>query len=569
MNDRRLRQSAERSGAACPAEMGRNMEVSKARKMVFAVITGILVAFLYVAGSRLDQYDTLNLRDIAFYLRWLIGSCIASVLISIIWGCAQGISRSLLSKQEGEGQRREPSPLFLHLFYTGVLLFCWLPAFLSIVPGVFSYDAYAEWEQVKTGMITSHHPVLHVLLVGGLLEWFYQLTGSYNVGICVYTLLQMFLVANALALTITYMKRRGIRRRARLLTLCFYGLSPVLQLFSICTTKDVLFSVCELLFMIFVLRLLGEQDSFFAKRRTQVGFVLTALCTMIFRNNGLYIALIMLAVLFFFCRRYRKKYVLLTAVTLLLYGVYAGPLYTLLDVTPGGVEEMLSVPIQQMARVYRYDYDSLDDRELNLLYQVLPRENLECYKPTVADPVKSGFDREAFAANRSELFRLWMRWGVRHPLTYINSFLVNTVDFWYPGAVMDGYRDPYGRSSYFDYRVAEPGQETVLLKGLHDCYERLSFDKAAQQKPLAFLFLSPGWYFLVFLVIFMYLWCHKKRGLLVPLLVPLLTMATVLLGPMALVRYVLIFFYGFPLLLAMFLKPHAFAEENTVSGADK
>lgn len=35
-------------------------------------------------------------------------------------------------------------------------------------------------------------------------------------------------------------------------------------------------------------------------------------------------------------------------------------------------------------------------------------------------------------------------------------------------------------------------------------------------------------------------------------------MATALLGPMALVRYVLIFFYSFPLLLAMFLKPQAF-----------
>lgn len=123
---------------------------------------------------------------------------------------------------------------------------------------------------------------------------------------------------------------------------------------------------------------------------------------------------------------------------------------------------------------------------------------------------------------------------------------------------MDGYKDPYGRSSYFDYRVAEPGQEVVLLKGLHEFYEKLSWDKAAQQKPLAFLTLSPGWYFLVFVVVFMYLWCYKKRKLLLPLLVPLLTMATVLLGPMALVRYVLIFFYGFPLIMAMLLKPEAF-----------
>ena len=194
-----------------------------------------------------------------------------------------------------------------------------------------------------------------------------------------------------------------------------------------------------------------------------------------------------------------------------------------------------------------------------LFVRVLPcRESLEAYKPTVADPVKSGFNREGFEANKKELLGLWIRWGLEHPLTYINSFLIGTVDFWYPGAVMDGYKDPYGRSSYFDYRVAQPGEEIVLLPGLHDFYERLSWDKEAQQKPLAFSVLSPGWYFLVFLVVFMYLWCYKKRGLLVPLLIPLLNMATVLLGPMALVRYVLILFYAFPLLLALFFKSDAF-----------
>lgn len=50
----------------------------------------------------------------------------------------------------------------------------------------------------------------------------------------------------------------------------------------------------------------------------------------------------------------------------------------------------------------------------------------------------------------------------------------------------------------------------------------------------------------------------QKEKALASLLIPLLTMATVLLGPMALVRYVLIFFYGFPLIIAIFLKPEVF-----------
>lgn len=75
--------------------------------------------------------------------------------------------------------------------------------------------------------------------------------------------------------------------------------------------------------------------------------------------------------------------------------------------------------------------------------------------------------------------------GVEHPLTYLNSFLINTVDFWYPNAVVDGYRDAYGRSSYFDYKVSEPGEEIVLPPGVHRYYEAISLDPQVQKNALS------------------------------------------------------------------------------------
>lgn len=146
------------------------MEVKRTRKIVFAAVTGIITGFQYAAGSRLDRQDTLDLRDASFYLSWLVISVAAASIVYVIWWFANRLWTDRMTSGRKEENRShggvEFTPLFLHLFYTGVLLLCWLPALLSIVPGVFSYDAYAEWEQVKTGLITSHHPVLHVLLVG-------------------------------------------------------------------------------------------------------------------------------------------------------------------------------------------------------------------------------------------------------------------------------------------------------------------------------------------------------------------------------------------------------------------
>lgn len=542
------------------------MQMRPGRKCIFSAMTGIIAAFCCVAGYRLDTFDTLDFLDKRFYLVWAVAAVLAGAAVYLLW---QGIDR--LAARMGkavecaaEGQRHPTAGAAetgagrarwsRWLLCTGLLFLCWLPALFSLFPGAFSYDALEEWKQVQQWSLTSHHPVAHVLLLGGLVEGFFHLTGSYNTGIAVYSVLQMLVLAGVFASTIHFMEEFGLPRGWRIASLLFYAFSPVAQLFSICATKDVFFTGAELIFFLYTVRLAvnGEMP---ADRKRMVLFGLSALCTMIFRNNGVYIVLCTLAVLAFFLRRtlrkYLKNWILFLLVILVPYLLYIGPVYQALDVEPGGVEEMLSVPLQQMARVYRYDQESLEGEELEILYRYVDREALEKYRATVADFVKKGLHREAFEQDKAGFFRLWAEWGISHPLTYLNSFFVNTVDAWYPGAVIDGYRHADGRGSYFDYKVDSPGTEVVYLQALHDYYETLSHDVQAQKKPLAFLLLSPGWYFLCTLVLFFYFWSRRKYRLLFPFSVFIFHFLTVLLGPMILVRYMLLFFFAFPVVCAM------------------
>lgn len=515
------------------------------RKIAFSALAGILIGFFYAAGETLDTYDSLNLLDKSFYLSWIFTACLAGGIVFLVW---ELLRRTKLFKV---GMKDFRIPYWFCVIF---LLLCWLPAFFSLFPGAFAYDAYDEWKQVHLGDITSHHPVAHVLLLGGLVEWGQKLTGSYNTGIAVYALLQMTVMAFVLSSTIRFLKEFRVHGIFQLLTLLFYGLSPVMQLFAISATKDVFFTGAELMFLLYVIRFCCWRDELLNNKWQVYAFCVSAFFTMILRNNGLYIVLAMLPVLAFVSRkdwkRYSKKLGLMLFGILIPYLIYIGPVYRILKVTPGGVEEMLSVPLQQMARVYRYDYDSLEQADLELLYSIVPQENLEQYRATVSDFVKYGFQRESYEAKRREFWKLWVKWGFAHPLTYVNSFLINTVDAWYPGAVIDGYRRWDGKSSFFDYQVDKPGTERVFLPGLHAFYEELSHDKDAQKKPFAFLFLSPGWYLVLFLVHFFYQWCERRYKLMVPWLIALLHFGTVLLGPMALVRYMLIFYYAFPVLLA-------------------
>jgi len=388
--------------------------------------------------------------------------------------------------------------------------------------------------------------VLHVLFLGGIVEATYQLIGNYNAGIALCTGMQMVILASVFAYTIQFMREQKVNPLCRLFAILFYGMSPVIQLFSICGTKDTLFFAAFLVFLINIYRMVFYEKAFFKKRSWLAMFIISAVFTMIMRNNGLYIVGITLIALLFACRKSFKKYLVLCAAIVAIYGVYVGPFYSVLHVTPGGVQELLSVPLQQLARVYHYEIDSFSEEEINYLHEIVPKENWELYRSTVSDNIKSGFKEEILKEDPLKFFELWVRTGIKNPFTYVNSFLVGTVDFWYPFAVVDGYQDVYGKSSYFDYKVSEPGEGIILLPKFHNMYEAISHDKETQKIPGMFLLLSPGWYLMIFLFVFLFMWREKRYETLMTLLPILLNFGTVLLGPIALVRYVLILFFVFP-----------------------
>ena len=527
----------------------REKGVKKGRKAGFAVAFGIVISFFYAAGYLIEAYDSLDLKDGGFYLRWIVEGILATGILYGLWELADRYGKRIGTSKRIAGIRFK-FPWWACMVF---LILCWIPAWLSIFPGAFNYDAYDEWSQVADGALTSHHPVVHVLWVGGLLEKFHGLTGSYNAGIAVCTGMQMLILAGVFAYTLHFLREFQVPDIFCCFALLFYGFSPVIQLFAVSTTKDVLFTAAQLLFLLGLIRLFCRREAFFRNGWQMAFFGISAFCTMILRNNGLYIVVFTLAVAAVCCKKYWKKFLPILLSVCIAYGIYTGPVYRMLHVTPGGIEEMLSVPLQQLARVYKYDRDSLKEEDLELLCQVVPEEYLEKYRATVSDFVKKGFQREAFSENRKEFVSLWCRWGVEHPFTYINSFLINTVDFWYPGAVVDGYRHADGRSSYFDYKVDEPGEEIVLLPRVHDYYEGISHDGSRQKAPFAFLVLSPGWYLVMAMAVFGYLWSRRRKQLMIAGVMLFFTMLTVLPGPMALVRYVLILYYAFPVLLALFL----------------
>lgn len=536
------------------------------RTIAISFLVGAIAAFCFEVGARIGAEGAQRLAGSEILVRTVLKTILYSILVFASWTVLPYLYRKIRSDKRMavffaflDKADRFTMPFWVRML---LLLIMWLPVFLSIFPGAFAYDAPTEWEQFVSGQITTHHPVMHTLLIGACLEGANALFGSYNAGIAIYTVLQMVAMAAVFSYTISFMKRYRVPVLMRGFALLFFGVSPVVHLFVVSSTKDTLFTGAFLLFLLSLIDFGCHREEFAEKKTRQVLFVLSAIGTMFLRNNGLYIVLAVLVVMLICGKGVRKKMLVLFCFIGVFYAVFTGPVYKVLGVEKGGIQEMFSVPLQQMARTYMHEATTLKAEDVAMLEALIPKEDLNSYLPTLADNVKRNFRQEVFEGNKIGYLKLWIKWGVEHPVTYITSFLINTSDFWYPFAIVDGY-DP-GRESidYFRYSVGYPGKRVEMLPQIHEMYRALSEDRSASEIPGIFLLISPGWYLLLTLYFCAAFWNRRRKEYLPVCVALAVSEITVLLGPIAQVRYVLILFFAFPLLLSMFLCDRCYVDET-------
>lgn len=431
-------------------------------------------------------------------------------------------------------------------------LLCWIPVFLAVYPGFFVYDAQDELIQVQTRNFTTHHPLPHVLLLGGVILAVNKLTGSYNAGIAVYTLLQMCLMSGVFTYVVSYMKKCRIKRAFRVAVSLYFGFFPVIVMFVLCSAKDGIFTGAMLLLLIALYEMGKEKEKFFAGWKKPLFLFASAFVMMCFRHNGMYAFLVLSPLLFFYMKGCRKKVGMLLAAIFAAYFLFSAGLTAILGAEDSENQEMLTVPIQQMARVYRYDKESLTEEEMETLYEIIPEDALRFYTPKVSDGVKIWFRNDAFAENPAKYGRLWLKLGLKHPFTYLNAWFMTSYGFWYPDTVIDVYRGnsvftfTYEDSSFFGYEVEQPGTRESKLPWLDGFYRMLSLEIAQQRVPLISMLFSPGFLFWIFAFAAGYAFYRKNDRVLLPFAMVFLVWLTVILGPTYLPRYVLILWFALP-----------------------
>ena len=400
-----------------------------------ALILGILFALFVFFGSQLERYGRLEilylLNEPAAVFKMLFASAAQALMFAIAlnFAFAEILARDFSSPGMGSCFKSAALRVLALAF---VIFVCYLPYFCAFYPGCLSPDSLYELEmQLGIKELSNHHPYLHQLVIGLCL----RLGGTVEKGVALYSLVQMLLLSFVFGFCVFFLGRMRVNRCIQTAAFCFFAFFPVNAFYSVTMWKDVFYAAVTLGFMML---LVWQGCCVQVKNRLvyTAALVLAAFCFCLFRNNGWYAFLLGFPLYILCNRRNWKSLCAVFAVVVLLVSAYNHIIFDVMGISKSAAGEMLSVPLQQIARTVKNDPEVINDEDAEVLWELFPELDKlgEIYSPHISDPVKSAevFNSWAFDSDPMKYLASWAKIGLKHPVSYVEAFLLQCYGYWYP-----------------------------------------------------------------------------------------------------------------------------------------
>jgi len=315
-----------------------------------------------------------------------------------------------------------------------------IPTLISY-PGTLCWDVIGQIEQVtKNTGYSAHHPLAHTLLVGGLTQLGYNLFGTYEPGLFVYMIIQVLMLAAALAMTIAILAKRNVKCIWLCSLLLLYCISPIYTNIVSVAIKDVPYSAFTIGYGVCFF-LLMENPSYLHSKKYIGFFLLMQLGTILMRNNGLVMILLTgVLSLIYIWEKYNTKEKIQYCLSSFVLSIVLGTLLSTLlvqitNATETSAGEMLSIPFQQTARYLQLYGSELSLAEQQAIEEILGsvEEVAQKYDPESSDPVKALYDKTSTTNELISYLGAWATGLFKHPLVYIEAFFAHIYGWFTPG----------------------------------------------------------------------------------------------------------------------------------------
>ena len=429
-----------------------------------------------------------------------------------------------------------------------------IPLFLYHWPVNFAYDASYQVFAYMTDTISSHHPILHTLLLG----WAYNIgfeNGDVNKGIQIYTIIQMLILSGAFAFFMKYLKDKNVIRPIRVIILLMFVLNPVNAYFAISTVKGVLCAAFIILATVFLMKTMDKGISI----PNMIMFVISAILACMFRNNMSYAIAAAGIIIALFRKNWKEKIIYFSLIVMIFtgYKIFNSTLIRSTNATDiGALRESMSVPLNCLARTALNHKDDMPQDLYNEIIMIISETTLPQYSLVLADPIKNAANEGYIGAHKLDFINLFIKVGLRYPGEYIEAIGGLTLGYWYcldEPYFLTGTTKLYSMPMMGEY----PGitNENLLPFG-SELFDYMNGEEDGRLQMPIF-----GWawrqtvYVWGFLFAFGYAIYKKDIRKLTLLMIPFMYLCTCFLGPISWLRYIYINVAAFPIMIYLLMEP--------------
>lgn len=297
----------------------------------------------------------------------------------------------------------------------------WIPYFVAYFPGVYWYDT--SWQLMEyydpSVPFTDHHPFMMTYLYVGFAHIGKALFNNAIYGLYLLVLVQSLLSTLAIACTVCYTGKYNTPWKCRFFIAAFLTLFPIIPMMSMSLAKDTFNTPFFVFFSIAFCELWRTQGEILKSVSFNVFFILDVLAVSLTKKTGMYIIVLALLLLACFVVKHwscKIATIVLGIVPYLVVGIIV-PTFILpaLHIAPGESNEILAVPMQQVANVVHDHKDDLSAAEIDKIQQTyhMDIDQLQgAYCWYKADPIKG---QELSSKDVHALITTWMKQLVKHP----------------------------------------------------------------------------------------------------------------------------------------------------------
>lgn len=553
----------------------------KEKKFKYILFFWSLISVQFVFGSNLQNNGHL-FNDLSNLFVCVIKVVLLNIVLVIIHYCILELIEKVKCKKSETKINKEPvkkSKKNKWFIYFLIIFACWIPTVLAFYPCNLGYDGGFQIGKYFFLNKIQHHPIL----ITKLYTSFYALGLKFftpTFGMFLFSLFQMSFMASVFSYTVKFIEEETHKEWLRNISIIFYGLYPYNQLFSITTTKDVIFAGLMLIFIVFLYKMIEKKFEI----SDYIFVIIIGILMLLSRNNAVYTLIFSLPIIVLILIKDKCKCLKIGIAFILIIFMYKNInnlLYksfnneqerdkTLYEDTDIKLEQArsdegdmrLSIFAQAIGRVVRdkENYLTKEEKEKISFYFKDYKKLKENYKTNIADNSVNMVNSKNVNENKKEFFKFIIELGKKYPIIYVESFLDTTRGYWYVADVSFSRITSYNRPGAFelyDYGLAKKEYRVLhesKLPGLKNFYINLYCLNIYQQIPILYVVFQPGIYFYITLAFLLFSVYKRDKNLMVIAILLFTFYASCFMAHCSIIRYMYPVMVSTPVMLALFIK---------------